>query len=71
MPQAFSGSDKLGRQVLQVGAADIAQLNPLEGIPNALVGVEIRGIAWKLLQMQALGRSSLEKVFDLVPSMDR
>src|SRR5712691_6678995 len=70
MPQALSGSYELGGQVLQVATADIAQLHPFEVIPDALIGVEIGGIARQLFQMQALGRPALEKVFDLVSAMN-
>ena len=56
MPQALSGSYEFGGQVLQVATADIAQLYPFEVIPEALVGVEIGGIARQLFQMQALSR---------------
>ncbi len=57
-------------QLIQIGTADIAQLDPLEVIPDALIWIEIRGIARKLFQLQALGGSSFEKVFDLLSSVD-
>jgi hypothetical protein len=56
--------------VIQAATADIAQLNALEIIPDALGRVEIRSIARKLFQMQALGGPSFEKVFDFVPPME-
>jgi hypothetical protein len=56
--------------VIQVGTADIPQLNPFEVIPDALIGVEIGSRARQLFQMQALGSPSLEKIFDLLAAMD-
>src|SRR5713101_3326400 len=58
-------------QLIQIGTADIAQLHSLEIIPDALIWVQIRGVARQLFQLQTFGRPSLEKVFDLVPAMDR
>ena len=58
-------------QVLQVTTTRVAQLYPLEVIPDPLVGVEIGCVAGKLFQVQPFGRPSLEKIFDLVFAMDR
>ncbi len=55
MAQALSGPNELRLQVVQIGAADVAQLDTLEVIPDALIGVEIGGIAGQLLQMQTFG----------------
>jgi hypothetical protein len=68
---AFFGTDNLLIQVVQVGATDIAQLNSLEILPNALIWVEIGSIIRKLFQMQSLGGPSFEKSLDLVVAMDR
>jgi len=57
-------------QLIEIGTTDITQLHALEVIPDALIRVEIRGIARKLFEMQAFGGSSLEKIFDLVSPMD-
>jgi hypothetical protein len=45
--------------VVQISTTHIAQLHPLEIIPDALVRVEIRCIAGKLFQVQAFGCPSL------------
>ena len=68
--QAFSSPKELCLQVVQVGAADVAQLDTLEIIPDALIRIEIWGIARQLLQMQAFGGPSLEKVFERVRPVD-
>src|SRR5256885_10757513 len=52
VPQAFFCLNELSLQLIQIGAADIAQLHSLEVIPNPLIRVEIRGVAGKLFQMQ-------------------
>jgi hypothetical protein len=49
--QALFGANNLTIQVVEIGTTDIAQFNPLEIIPDALIGIEVRGIAGQLLQM--------------------
>ena len=49
----------------------VAQLYPLEVIPDALVVVEIVCLAGKLFRVHPFGRPSLEKIFDPLPAMDR
>ncbi len=58
--QALSSANELRLQVIQVGAANIAQLDALEIIPDALIRIEVGRIPGQLLQMQAFGRSPLE-----------
>jgi hypothetical protein len=41
----------------QIGAAQIAQRNALEVVPNALIRVEFRGITRQALQVQPPGRA--------------
>ena len=71
VPQAFFSLNELALQLLEIATTDIAQLHALEIIPDALIRVEIRGVARQLFQLQAFGRSSLEKVLDLVSPMNR
>jgi hypothetical protein len=49
--QAFFCLNELAVQLIEIGTTDIAQLNPLEIIPDALIGIQIGGIAGQLLQM--------------------
>jgi hypothetical protein len=58
MSQAFSRTNEHSGQVLEVRTTDIAQLDAFEVIPNALVRVQVWGIARQLFQMQALSGSS-------------
>lgn len=60
MPQAFSGANERSGQVLEVRTTDIAQFDALEVIPNALIRVQVWGIARQLFQVQALSGSSLQ-----------
>ena len=69
--QTFFGFDELTIQLIEIETTDIAQLHSLEIVPDALIGVEIGSIARQLFQMQAFGRSPLEKVLDLVSAMNR
>jgi hypothetical protein len=49
---------------LRQRTTDIAQFDAFEVIPNALIRVQVWGIARQLFQMQALRGSSLEEVLD-------
>jgi len=42
--QTLFGANDLAVQLLQIGTTDIAQFDPLEIVPDALVGVEIGSI---------------------------
>jgi len=63
--------NELAMQLIEIGTTEIAQLHPLEVILDALIGVEIGGIAGQLFQMQPFGRPSLEKGLDLVSPVNR
>ena len=56
--------------LIEIATTAIAQLHPLEVIPDALIGVEIRRIAGQLLQLQTFGRPALEKVLNLVSAVN-
>ena len=71
MPQAFAGANQVGAQVGQVGAADVAELDAFEVGPDAFVRIEIGRVARQPLQLQALGRSSLQEVLDRLALVDR
>ena len=58
MPQTFSCANERSGQVLEVRTTDIDKLDALEVIPNALIRVQIWGIARQLFQMQTFGGSS-------------
>lgn len=58
-------------QLIQIGTTDVAQFDPLEVIPDPLVGIEIGCIPRQLLQVQSFGGSSFEEYFDLVGAVDR
>jgi hypothetical protein len=60
MSQAFSSTNECNGQVLQIRTADIAQLDALEVIPDALVSIQVGGRARQLFQVQALGGPSLK-----------
>ncbi len=53
VPKPGHGSSQLLTKVCQIPTTDIAQFDPFEIVPDALIGVEIRGIAGQLLQVEA------------------
>ncbi len=71
MSETFSRSNKLLREVVQIATTEIAHLNALEVLPNALVGIKIRCIARQLFQMHPFSCARFEKGFDLFAAMDR
>jgi hypothetical protein len=42
----------------------MAPLHAFELLPDALVGIELWGLGWQVLQMQALCRASREELLD-------
>src|SRR5690348_11156449 len=62
--QAFLGPTQGESQLGHVMAAASAELNALAGVPDALVGVELRRIPRQLLQMQPLGGAPPQEVLD-------
>jgi hypothetical protein len=68
--QALFGPAQRGGQLAQVVTADSAELDALEGVPDALVGGEFRGVAGQLLPVQALGRAARQEVLDRLAAMN-
>lgn len=56
------GEAQLAAQVGQVGAAQVAHLDMLELLPDALVGIEVRRIRRQPFEMNALGPAAARKV---------
>lgn len=69
--QATGGEAKLASEVWQVLAGDVAQLDVLEGGPDALVRVEVRGVAGELLELDASGAALGQEGLDRLATMDR
>jgi hypothetical protein len=71
MPQAFVAAPDRQAQGGQIRTAAIAQLDPLEVVPQPLSRIELWGVAGHLLQMPAFGGASGEEVLDRLAAMDR
>jgi hypothetical protein len=71
VPEASGGEAKLASQVGEVLAADVAQFDVLEVGPDALVRVQIGGVAGELLQANPLGASLGQEILDRLAAMDR
>ena len=69
--EASGGTAEFAPQVRQVAAAEVPQLDPLEVVPDALVRVQLRRVAWELLQVQPLGPAVGQEVFDRLAAVDR
>lgn len=69
--ETLLGQLHLRGQLRQVVTAHVAQLDPFEVVPDALVRVEVRRVAGQPLQMEAVGGPVAQEVFDDVAAMDR
>ena len=71
MAEPGGGEAEVTSEMGEILAADVAQFDALEGVPDALVGVEVRGVAGELFQADALGAALGQAVLDGLATMDR
>lgn len=71
MSEAGGGEAEVASEMGEGLAADVAQLNMLEIVPDALIRVEVWGVAGELLQADATGAALSEEVLDRLATMDR
>jgi len=64
MAHADRGAAQTVTQVRQIRGADIAQFDPLPIGPDALIGVQVWGVARQPLQLQTRSRPRAEEVLD-------
>ena len=69
--EASGGEPELAAQVGEVLAADVAQLDVLQVGPDALIRVQVGGVAGELLQADPSGASLGQEVLDRLAAMDR
>lgn len=69
--EPLDGQAQFDPQLIQIGTAEVAQFDVLEVVPDALVRVEIRGVARQLLQLEARRRALRQEVLDGLRAMDR
>ena len=71
MPESLHGQVQFDVQLVQIRAAEVAEFDVLEIVPDALVRVEIGRVAGQLLQVETRGGPLGEEVFDRLGPMDR
>ena len=54
----------------QIRTAEVAQLHPLQVVPDPLVRIQIRRVPGQLFQVDALGPTAGQEVLDRLPPMD-
>jgi hypothetical protein len=59
------------REMWDVEAAHIAELDPFELLPEPFARVQLGGIGWQALQVQALCRAPRQELLDDLAAMDR
>jgi hypothetical protein len=69
--EPLDGQAQFEPQLVQIGAAEVAQFNVLEIVPDALVGIQVRGVARQLLQLEARRGPLRQEVLDGSGAMDR
>lgn len=70
MAETGSGEAEVTSELSEVLAADIAQLDALEVVPDALVRVQIWSVAGELFQADAAGTTLGQEVLDRLAAMD-
>jgi len=65
------GEAEVASEMWEALAAEVAQLDALEVVPDALIRVEVRGVARELLQADAVGTAVGQEVLDRLAAMDR
>lgn len=55
MPESLLGLAKFSFEHCQASAAKVLHLHVFQMLPNPLVRVQVRSVAWKLLQVKAPG----------------
>jgi hypothetical protein len=68
--EAGSGEAEMASEMREVLAADVAQFDALEVVPDALVRIEVGGVAGELFQADAAGTALGEEVLDRLAAMD-
>ena len=71
MAETGSGKAEVTSEMSEVLAADVAQLDALEVVPDALVRIQFWGVAGEPLQADALGSTLGQEVLDRLAAMDR
>src|SRR4051794_30410563 len=69
--EPLDGPARFKPQLVQIGAAEVAQLDVLEIVPDALVRIQVRGVARQLLQLEARRGPLCQEVLDRPGAMDR
>ncbi len=62
--EPLDGQAQFESELGEIGAAQVTQLDMLQIVPDAFVGIEFRGVAWELLQLQSGGGPLRQEVFD-------
>ncbi len=68
--EAADGEAELPAQFVQVLAAAVLQLDPLQQVPDALVGIQLGRVARQALQVQPLRRARGEELLDRLAVVD-
>lgn len=68
---SFNGQAERFLDLFDIRASHVAQFDPLQVVPDALVRVQVRRISRQSLKPEALGPAIGQELLDHVPTMDR
>jgi hypothetical protein len=71
LPQALAGAAEGGAGLREVGAADVAQLDVLEVLPDAFLGIGLRRVPGEALEADAGGGAIAQELLDERTPVDR
>src|SRR3954466_12470966 len=69
--EPLDGQAQFDPQLVQIGTAEVAELDLLEIVPHPLIGIEFGRIAGELLQLEPGGGPLGQEVFHRLRAVDR
>src|SRR3954451_4728564 len=71
VPEPLDGQAQFEPQLVQIGAAEVAEFDVLQIVPDALVRIQVGGVAGQLLQLEARRAPLCQEVLDEPSAMNR
>lgn len=69
--EAADGESEFPAKFIEILTATVLEFDPLEQVPDALIGVEVRGVGRQPFQVQARGRARREEILHRSAVMNR
>src|SRR5581483_12481966 len=66
-----SGQEEFDPEFGEVVAAQVAEFDPLQAVPDAFIGIQLRGVGGQLFQPDACCTAVGQEVFDYLSAVNR